>query len=95
MTEQVVGVLSAEVDTESRTIVPKGTLGAETLGASSPKVFISWHLRGATGTERFIDDRPEAITERLNEAHRDNDLEPEEREFLELTREHFSRLDEE
>ena len=35
------------------------------------------------------------LEERLNEAYRDDDLEPEEREFLELTREHFSRLDDE
>jgi hypothetical protein len=34
------------------------------------------------------------LTERLNEAFRNNHLEPEEREFLDLTREHFSRLDE-
>lgn len=33
------------------------------------------------------------LTERLNEAYRDDELEPEEREFLELTREHFTRLD--
>ncbi len=35
----------------------------------------------------------ETPTERLNEAYREDGLEPEEREFLELTREHFSRLD--
>lgn len=33
------------------------------------------------------------LTERLNDAYRDDELEPEEREFLDLTREHFSRLD--
>ena len=33
------------------------------------------------------------LTKRLNEAYRDDELEPEEREFLDLTREHFSRLD--
>jgi len=35
---------------------------------------------------------PKTLTERLNEAYGD-DLEPEEREFLELTKERFSRLD--
>lgn len=35
------------------------------------------------------------LTERLDEAYRNDDLEPEEREFLELSREHFSRLDDE
>jgi hypothetical protein len=35
------------------------------------------------------------LTERLNNAYRDDELEPEEREFLDLTREHFSRLDDE
>ena len=35
------------------------------------------------------------LTERLNKAYRSDELEPEEREFLELTREHFSRLDDE
>jgi hypothetical protein len=39
--------------------------------------------------------RAKTLTERLNEAYRDDNLEPEEREFLELTREHFSRLDDE
>jgi len=34
------------------------------------------------------------LTERLNDAYRNDHLEPEEREFLDLTREHFSRLDE-
>jgi hypothetical protein len=32
------------------------------------------------------------LTERLNEAYRNDHLEPQEREFLDLTREHFSRL---
>jgi hypothetical protein len=35
------------------------------------------------------------LIERLNEAYHDDELEPEEREFLDLTREHFSRLDDE
>lgn len=35
------------------------------------------------------------LTERLNEAYRNDHLEPEEREFLDLTREHFSRLGDE
>jgi hypothetical protein len=35
------------------------------------------------------------LTERLNEVYRDDELEPEEREFLELAREHVSRLDDE
>lgn len=35
------------------------------------------------------------LAERLNEAYHGDELEPEEREFLELTREHFSRLDDE
>ncbi len=96
MTEQVMGVLSAEVDPETHEIAPpRGTLGEKTSGASSERVFISWTLTGATGHERLIDGSPKTLTERLNEAYRDDDLEPEEREFLDLTREHFSRLDDE
>jgi hypothetical protein len=96
MTEQIVeGVVSAEVDTESSTIVPKGTLGAETSGASPQKIFVSWSISGRTGQEHLIDGSPKTLTERLSEAYSGDDLEPEEREFLDLTREHFSRLDDE
>jgi hypothetical protein len=95
MTEQVMGgVVSAEVDQANQRIVERGTLGAETSGASPQRISTSWNLRGTTGEERFIEGRPKTITERLNEAYQDDDLEPEEREFLELSREHFSRLDE-
>jgi hypothetical protein len=93
MTEQA--MVSAEVDTKRHKIVPKSVLGAETSSASLPRVFISWNLSGTTGKERFIEERPKTLTERLNEAYHDDELEPEEREFLELSREHFSRLDDE
>jgi hypothetical protein len=95
MTEQTTGVVSAEVDQANQRIVRKGILGAETSGASSQRIFTSWTLKGATGRERFIDGSAKTIGERLNEAYRDDDLEPEDREFLELSREHFSRLDDE
>jgi hypothetical protein len=92
MTEQVVveGVVSAEVDSESRRIVRKGTLGAETLGASSPKVFISWSLRGATGNERFIEDQPKTLTEKFNEAY-DEEARQEDEEFFRATKTYYRR----
>lgn len=38
---------------------------------------------------------PKTVAERLEEAYGGDELEPQEREFLDLTREHFSRLDDE
>jgi len=38
---------------------------------------------------------PKTVAERLEEAYGDDELEPQEREFLDLSREHFSRLDDE
>jgi hypothetical protein len=88
MTEQIEGVLSAEVDAERRRIVPKGPLGAETSAIPSKPVNANWRT---SGQGRLI----RSLSERLDEAYRDDELEPVEREFLELTREHFSRLDDE
>lgn len=92
MTEQVVGVVSAVVDTKSRRIVRKGTLGAETSAVPSEPVNVIWK---ASGQGHLVGERPKTLTERLNDAYRDDNLEPEEREFLDLAREHFSRLDDE
>ena len=88
MTEQIEGVLSAEVDAERRRIVPKGPLGAETSAIPSEPVNANWRT---SGQGRLI----RSLSERLDEAYRDDELEPVEREFLDLTREHFSRLDDE
>jgi hypothetical protein len=92
MTEQVEveGVVSAEVDTVRRRIVPKGVLGAETSSASLPRAFISWNLRGATGEERFIETRSRTLAERVNEAYKDK-LEPKEKELLDRAAEQFGR----
>ena len=95
MTEQVMGVVSAEVDPDTHEFAPTGTLGAETSGDSLQRRQVRWVLRGATGKERFIGESPKTLAERVNEAYRDDYLEAEEQEFLELTREHFSRLDDE
>jgi hypothetical protein len=47
MTEEIVeGVVSAEVDTVSRRIVPKGTLGAETSAVPPEPVNLAWKKRG-------------------------------------------------
>ena len=47
MTEQAVeGVVSAEVDTEHRTIVLKGRLGAETAAVPSEPVNVLWKASG-------------------------------------------------
>jgi hypothetical protein len=93
MTEQIVdGVVSAEVDTESRRIVHKGTLGAETAAVPSKPTNVNWKKRGEV---RIIGQHHKTLAERLDDAYRDDELEPEEREFLDLTREHFSRLNDE
>jgi hypothetical protein len=46
MTEQIEGVVSAEVDAASRTIIPKGTLGAETSPVPTEPVNLAWTKRG-------------------------------------------------
>src|SRR5829696_7385381 len=46
MTEQMVGVVRAEVDAESHRIVPKDRLGANTSGMSSEPVNIRWKKEG-------------------------------------------------
>lgn len=58
MTEQVVGVVNAEVDTESQSIVPKGNLGAETSVEPSEPVSVIWK---ATGQGRLIGERPKTV----------------------------------
>ena len=81
MAEQVMGVVSAEVDQTNQRIVQKGTLGAETSGASARKVVISWSMRDATGRARFIEEQPRTLAERLDEAYKD-ELTPEEKGLL-------------
>jgi hypothetical protein len=89
MTEQIVeGVVSTGAGSQSRTVVHKGPLGAETSAVLPKPVNANWKT---SGQGRLV----KSVTERLNEAYRDDELEPEEREFLDLTREHFSRLDDE
>ncbi len=93
MTEQIVeGMIRAKVDTERRRIVPKDELDAETVAVPSKPVNVIWQVQ--SGQVRLIGEQSKSVTERLNEAYRDDELEPQEREFLDLSREHFSRLDE-
>lgn len=56
MTEQVEGVFSAEVDTESCRIVRKGTLGAETSVIPSEPINVIWR---ASGHGRLISEPPQ------------------------------------
>jgi hypothetical protein len=88
--QTVEGVVSAEGDTGRRRIVPRSKLGAETAAVPSEPVTVLWK---ASGQGHLIGARPKTVNERLNEAYRDDELEPQEREFLNLTREHFSRFD--
>jgi hypothetical protein len=58
----------------------------------SPQAIIYLH---ANFTEVGPQDADKTLAERLDEAYRNDHLEPQEREFLELAQEHFSRLDDE
>ena len=86
-------------------------IGVSAEGRTAPEVYgrlveaVGSYLR-ASGDERaellryepdawFKFVPPKTVVERLNEAYADDELEPQEREFLDLTREHFSRLDDE
>jgi hypothetical protein len=94
MTEQIVeGVVSAEVDTESRRIVHKGTLGAETAAVPSKPVNVKWHK---TGQVRLIGEDHKTLAERLEDAYRDDALTPEEKGLLDDAANQFgSRLSDE
>lgn len=91
MAEQVVdGVVSAEVDTKGRKIVPKGMLGAQTSAVPSEPVNVLWK---ASGQGRLIGDRPKTLAERVRESYK-HPLEPEEKELLDHAAEQFGqRLD--
>ncbi len=77
MTEQIVeGVISAEVDAEHRRIVPKGKLGAETSAVPSEPINVSWQLHGQG---HLVGEGRKTLAERLDDAYRDDALEPEEK----------------
>jgi hypothetical protein len=89
MTEQIVdGVVSAEVDAESRRIVHKGTLGAETAAVPSKPVNVKWRKRGQV---RLISEDHKTLAERLDDAYRDDVLEPEEKGLLDRAAKQFGR----
>jgi hypothetical protein len=90
MTEQVMGILSAEVDPETHKISFTGTLGAETCGASPERLKITWILHGATGKERLIEEQPKTLTERFNKAY-DEDARREDEAFFRTTEEYYRR----
>lgn len=88
MTEQIVeGVVNAEVDIQSRRIVRKGKLGAETATVPSEPVNVLWK---ASGQGRLVGEQPKSITERLNEAY-DEDAEREDEEFFRNTQAYYRR----
>ena len=88
MTEQVVeGVVSAEVDTESRRIVPKGPLGAETSAVPAKPIKLTWEK---SGEGSLIGERPKTLTERFNEAY-DEDARREDEEFFKTTEAYYRR----
>lgn len=84
MTEQIVeGVVSTEVDTEGREIVPN------TATVPSRPVNVIWQ---ASGQVRLIGEQPKTLAERVREAYR-NRLQPEEKELLDRAATQFgSRL---
>jgi len=88
MTEQIVeGVISAEVDTRNRTIVPKGALGAETAATPSEPVNVLWK---ASGQGHLVGDRPKTLAERVGEAY-NYELKPEEKGLLDRAAGQFGR----
>lgn len=89
MTEQIVeSVISAEEDAEHyRKLVPKGRLGEETSVVPSEPISVSWRIHGQG---HLVGENRKTLVERLNEAYSD-EMEPEEREFLELAKESYRR----
>jgi len=82
MTEQIVeGVVSAEVDTEGREVVPN------TATVPPRPVNVIWQ---SSGQVRLIGEQPKTLTERLNEAY-DEDAEREDEEFFRNTRAYYER----
>jgi hypothetical protein len=96
MIEQVMGVVSAEVDEESQRIALTGTLGAETLGASPDRHRVAWSVvKSTTGQVHLIEERPKTLTERFNEAY-DEEAKREDEEFVKnLKRYHRRRFSDE
>jgi hypothetical protein len=86
-TEQVKGVISAEVDTTSCRIIRKGLLGAETSAGPSKPINVIWK---ASGQGYLIGKYPKTLTERFNEVH-DEDAEREDAEFLAQLKHYHSR----
>lgn len=89
MTKQVVeGVISAEIDAEHRRIVPKGKLGAETAAIPSEPVNVLWQIHGQG---YLVGEGRKSLAERLDDAYRDEALEPEERGLLDRGADQFGR----
>ena len=89
MAEQAVeGVVSAEVDTESRKIIHKGILGSETAAVPSEPVNVLWQLRGQG---HLVGEGRKTLAERLDDAYRDDALEPEEKGLLDRAADQFGR----
>ncbi|MDQ3703737.1 MAG: hypothetical protein M3437_00670 [Chloroflexota bacterium] len=89
MTEHIVeGVVSAEVEAESRRIVYKGTLGAETAAVPSEPANLHWKKRGQV---HFIGPHAKTLAERLEDAYRDDVLTPEEKSLLDDAANQFGR----
>jgi hypothetical protein len=95
MTEQVMGVVSAEADPETQRIAPTGTLGAETSGSSSEQQEVKWNIIRRAGKERVIGASLKSLTERFNKAY-DEEARREDEEFVKnLKRYHRRRFSDE
>lgn len=89
MAEQIVeGVVSVEVDAERRRLVRKGVLGAETAAVPSEPVNMLWK---ASGQGHLVGEGGKTLAERLNDAYRNDVLEPEEKELLDRAANQFGR----
>lgn len=90
MTEQVPGIVSAEVDPVTRRIGETGILGAETSGASPKQPKTKWSVQGALEQVHIIEGPRKILTEQLNEAY-DEEAGREDEEFLRNTKAYYRR----
>jgi len=87
MTEQITHVSKGTVEPNKQVLIQH-----REVVTGSPQAIIYLHADFREVAPRR---GGKTLAERLDEAYRNDHLEPQEREFLELAKEHFSRLDDE
>lgn len=90
MTEQIVGLVSAEVDTVRQRLVPTENPGAKTSGASSGPVNVLW--KKASGQGSIIGHQEKTLAERFDEAYDEQAVRDDEEFVRNLKRYHRRRF---